>query len=133
MTKEVLVAKCKLYDSFPDSYINHNGEFIAHEEANEYFNLKDCETQLDVECKVLEWLSRAAYKTEPFYSDVKNQRFHSFMLDGINHFLGTKFTEDDMETIYTYLGNRCNHPLTVAFVKSGYDIALLLEKGEKTE
>lgn len=131
MTQEVLEAKICLYEAFPDSYINRNGEFIAHEEANEYFNLKACETELDVKCKVLEWLSRAAYKTEPYYSDYANRRFHNFMRDGINEFLGTKFTEDNMETIYTYLGNCCNHPLTVAFVESGYDMAILKERNKE--
>ena len=131
MTKEVLESKVRLYEAFPDSYINRNGEFIAHEEANEYFILKDCETELDVKCKVLEWLSQAAYKRQPFYSDSANRRFQEFMRDGINEFLGTKFTEDDIETIYTYLGNCCNHPLTVAFVESGYDMALLTERSNE--
>jgi hypothetical protein len=123
----------KLNHAFPRSFINTNLEFIAHREANEYFRLEDCETELDVKCKVLEWLSRGAYKTCPFNSDLKNERFHSFMLKGINDFLGTDFTEDDIETIYTYLGNRCNHALTVEFVNSGYDMALLVKRSENAE
>lgn len=34
--------------------------------------LVDCETELDVKCKVLEWFSRGAYKTEPFHFDAEN-------------------------------------------------------------
>lgn len=121
----------KLNHAFPNSFINTNLEFIAHKKANEYFRLEDCETEFDVQCKVLEWLSRGAYKSCPFNSDLKNERFHIFMLNGINDFLGTQFTEDDMETIYTYLGNRVNHALTVEFVNSDYDMAVL-ERKEQT-
>lgn len=117
----------RLIYAFPQSYINHNLEFIAHEEANEYFRLEDCKNEFDVKCKVLEWLSRGAYKTEPFYSNFKNGVFNRFMRKGINVFLGTEFTEDDIEIIYTRLGNRCNHSLTEEFVNSGYDMKILKE------
>lgn len=115
----------KLIHSFPQSFINGGLEFIAHKRANEYFRLEDCETEFDVKCKVLEWLSRGAYKTEPFDSEHKNEEFHQFMLDGINKYLGTDFSFDDMEIIYTYLGNRCNHPKTVKFIESGYNMSVL--------
>lgn len=115
----------KLAHAFPQSYINYNLEFIAHEEANEYFRLEDCVTEFDVKCKVLEWLSRGAYKTCPFNSNLKNERFHNFMLNGINDFLGTDFTEDDIEIIYTVLGNRCNHQKTMLFVECGYNMSVL--------
>lgn len=119
-----LVTK-KLLAAFPKSFINTNLEFIAHKEANEYFRLEDCENEFDVKCKVLEWLSRGAYKTCPFNSNIKNERFHNFMLNGINDFLGTDFTESDIEEIYTYLGNRCNHKKTVRFIESNYDMSVL--------
>lgn len=120
----------RLMTAFPDSFINKYQEFIAHREANEYFILKDCETELDVKCKVLEWLSRAAYKSQPF-GERKNKIFHAFMLDGINRFLSTSFTTNDVEHIYTYLGNAVNHAKTVRFIESGYDLAALgEERGE---
>lgn len=115
----------KLAHAFPKSFINTALEFIAHEEANEWFRLEDCETELDVKCKLLEWLSRGAHKTCPFNRNLKNERFHNFMLNGINDFLGTDFTEQDIEVIYDRLGNRVNHALTVEFVNSGYDMSLL--------
>lgn len=131
MTIEVMEAKYRLFEAFPDSYTNKNGEFIAHEEANEYFILRDCVTELDVKCKVLEWLSQGAYKRQPFDSDYANRCFNNFMREGINDFLGTNFTADDMELIYIYLGNCCNHPLTVAFVESGYDMAVIRAERRK--
>lgn len=116
----------KLLKAFPRSFINCSMEIIAHEKANEYLSLKNCETELDVKCKVLEWFSRAAYKTAPF-GERKNREFHKFMLDGINKFLGTAFTENDMDLIYTYLGNACDHKKTIRFVESGYDMSVLTE------
>ena len=123
-----LVTK-RLARAFPNSFINTALEFIAHKEANEYFRLEDCENEFDVKCKVLEWLSRGAYKTCPFHTNLKNERFHNFMLNGINDFLGTDFTTDDMAIIYQKLGNRVRHSLTEEFVNSGYDMAVL--KGDE--
>lgn len=118
----------KLEFCFPGSFVNHNNEFIAHRRANEYFMLGNCENEMDVKCKVLEWFSRGAYKTEPYATDYKNNEFHEFMLNGINEFLGTDFTEEDMEEIYTYLGNAIHHDRTIKFIQSGYDMAVLKEK-----
>lgn len=122
----------KLMNCFQNSVINQNGEFIANVKANQYFILHNCETELDIKCKVLEWFSRSAYKTCPFDSDRKNRELHKFMLNGINKFLGTEFTESDIDTIYTYLGNACHHSLTIEFIESGYDMSILkrLESAE---
>ena len=119
-----LVTK-KLALAFPKSFINSALEFIAHKEANQYFRLEDCNNEFDVKCMVLEWLSRGAYKTCPFHTNLKNERFHNFMLNGINDFLGSDFTEDDIAIIYQKLGNRVRHSLTEEFINSGYDMAVL--------
>lgn len=121
----------KLCSSFNRSFINGEGEFIAHVKGNQYFILRTCETELDAKCKVLEWFSRGAYKTEPYGSKKKNDEFHAFMLNGINQFLGTEFTEEDMEVIYTYLGNACNHEKTIGFIECGYDMNILtIQRGK---
>lgn len=116
----------KLMNCFPESFINQRGEFIAHEKANMYFILKDCKNELDVKCKVLEWLSRS-YKTNLYCTKQKNDEFHKFMFDGINEFLGTDFDTMDMEQIYTYLGNAYNHEKTIMFIESGYVMSVLTE------
>lgn len=119
-----LVTK-KLARAFPNSFINTALEFIAHKEANEYFRLEDCNNEFDVKCKVLEWFSRGAHKTCPYHTNLKNERFHNFMLNGINDFLGSDFTENDIAIIYQKLGNRVRHSLTEEFINSGYDMAVL--------
>lgn len=107
--------------AFPKFYINHNLEAIVHPRRNTYFLLKDVNTETDLIAKVLEWLSREAAKS--VYKE--SQRYH---LNGINAFLGTAFTQEEMMEIYTYLGNCCSHARTLRFIESGYDLAVLEEK-----
>lgn len=121
----------RLMNCFPGSSINQYGEFIAHDKNNEYFILKTCKTELDIKCKVLEWFSRSAHKAEPFRSDKANKDLRSFMMNGINKFLGTSFSETDMCVIYEHLGNACNHEKTIRFIESGYDFSVLTAKKEE--
>ena len=121
----------RLMRCFPNSFINAQGEFVADRKTNQYFRLDDCETEEDVACKVLAWFSRAAYKSEPYSTKKANDKLHKFMLDGINKYLGTAFTEENMELIYTYLGNDCNRPLCREFIRSSYVFDLLYDYAEK--
>ena len=126
----------KLLACFPKSFINRNGEFIAHKKSNTYMLLENKETWLDVAVGLVEWFSRAAFKTEPYYSTAANNHFHRFMLAGINEFLkpATPLTHEDMELVYTYLGNGAHHALAVQFVESDCDMKILRayarDKGE---
>lgn len=124
--KDETIQKClsALLAAFPGSFFNGKGEFIAHKQSNQYLIVSNCKTPFDVRCKVLEWFSRPAHKTAPYNSDRKNSKFHNFMLIGVNQFLGTDFTKKEMELIYTYLGNACNHEKTIQFVQSGYDMRI---------
>ena len=118
----------KLGRSFPGWFISSHGEFIAHQKANVYFNIQICESELDVKCKVLEWFSRPACKSTPFRRAVENTALHIFFMNGINEYLGTRFSVEDMREIYTCLGNACNHQKTIRFIESGYDMAVLEEQ-----
>ena len=124
---ELNECKIALLQSFPESFINDRNEFIAHKRANEYICLDGCKKPIDVECKVLNWFSRVAYKGKPYSQEWRNKRLRKFMLDGINDFLETGFTESDMEEIYIHLGNAINPEKTVRFVESGYDFEILEE------
>lgn len=115
----------ELMNCFPQSFINYKGEFIAHRYANEYFILDNCETETDVKFKILAYFSRGAYKSEPYRTKKKNDELHEFMLNGINKFLGTDFTQEDMEIIYTYFGNGCNKNKCYEFINSDYDMAIV--------
>lgn len=114
-----------LLKSFPGSFINQNDEFIAHPRTNQYIILRDCKTPMDIECKVLEWFSRPAHKTAPYSQEWRNRKFHEFMRNGINNFLDTDFSEEEMSDVYNALGNAINHSKTIRFVESGYDFKQL--------
>ena len=115
----------RLINCFPGSKFIYNDEFIAHAYSNTYFIFRTCSNEEDVKCKLLEWFSRPAAKGIPYSQEWRNKKFRKFMLDGINQFLGTKFSFDDMYIIYQYLGNCCNHEKTIQFVKNNYDMKIL--------
>ena len=104
--------------AFPLLFVNRQNELIIHPKRNTYFRLDGVETERDLKAKVLEWLSREAAKSIYPWS----QWYH---LDGINSFLGTDFTREEMNEIYTYLGNGVNHEKTLRFIESGYDLSIL--------
>ena len=123
--KDVQEALKALLAAFPNSFINENEEFIAHQSANEYFKFSDCVYPEDVDCKVLEYFSRSAAKGEWRSASWRNRKFRAFMQEGINHYLETDFSEEDFLKIYSALGNGINHELTKRFVESGFDLRLL--------
>lgn len=106
--------------AFPMFYLNHNLEVIVHPRRNSYFRIEDVKNEMDLKAKILEWLSREACKG----GTKKTQTYH---LDGINYFLGTAFSQEDMEEIYTYIGNCVNHAKTLQFIESGYDMSIIKE------
>lgn len=116
--------RCRFGAAFPKFFINHNLEAIVHPRRNTYFLLTDVQTEKDLIAKILEWLSIEAAKSV----SSESQKYH---LTGINAFLGTDFTKEDMMEIYTYLGNRCNHARTMRFIDSGYDLSVLTEEVER--
>ena len=125
MKKDLEEAKAALLECFPGSFVNDRGEFIAHLRTNTYFILHNCETPLDIECKVLEWFSRPASKGIPYSQEWRNRKFREFIRNGINDFLDTGFSENEMMVIYQHLGNCINHDKTIRFIESDYDFSIL--------
>lgn len=126
MTNEIF----KLMDCFPDSFISSCGELILAKKGNMYFTASDCETKEDIICKLLEWCSKPIAKGEPYSDRSRNRIWRRSLLFGYNQYLNTFFTESDMYWIYDKLGNAVNHDLTLKFIKSGFDMSLLLPKKE---
>lgn len=117
----------KLQRCFPGSYITDRNELIVHPRTNQYIILENIGTEDAIKAKVLEWLSRAAFKTTPYSQEWRNRKFHKYMRDGINAFLDTDFSEDDMELIYTYMGLACDRWLTLMFIDHDMSIEWLKE------
>lgn len=122
----------KLFRAFPAGIINRNLEFVActHQRVNSCFQLEACETEEDVAAKLLEWLSRDAYKSEYFRAESRNKEVHAYHLQGINSFCGTNFSPDDIGIIYCRLGNGVNHDLALMFIRSGYDMNVLARRAD---
>jgi hypothetical protein len=115
----------RLKEAFPKAFITCNLEFIADPDVNSYFILEDCRDEEDVMAKCLEWLSRDACSGAHYGSPKKNQQCRRYHRIGINRFCGTAFDEEDIEAIYTRLGNKCNHAMTLDFIRSGFDMRVL--------
>lgn len=110
----------KIQRAFPKAYVTMNFELILVPRTNTYINLNYCSTPDEFKAEVIEGVSRFAFKgfTKPLC------REH---LDGINKLLDTDFTPEEIEYIYTNLGNGINHELCMKFVQSGYDLGVIDE------
>lgn len=110
----------KIQRAFPKAYVTMNFELILVPRTNTYINLNHCSTPDEFKAEVIEGVSRFAFKgfTKPL------RREH---IDGINKLLDTHFTPEEIEYIYTNLGNGINHELCMKFVKSGYDLKVIEE------
>lgn len=122
------VMKC-----FPNSYINYNAEVILSDKGNMYFDSKVCYDKKDVVCMLLEWCSRPIAKGIVYSSDKRNREWQEGLLNGLNCYLGTQFSLEDMYYIYQELGNGVNANLTKEFVESNYDLSLIYNKQQETE
>lgn len=84
----------KLFKASPNSIINHSLEFVAdvNPRVNSYFRLSDCDSEEDVQAKVLEWLSRDAYKSTHYRTNKKNEEM--VLLLGSNNQRDEKETDN---------------------------------------
>lgn len=102
----------------PKAFVNHNNELIIVPRNNIYFRLEDVHSVMDLQCKVIAWLSRPSCKGVSHYWQKRIRQI-------VNEFLGTEFSKDEMDHVYTYLGNDCNRKLCIRFIESDYDLAVL--------
>ena len=112
-------------EHFKGSYINSIGELIISVKGNVYFTATDCEDKEDVICKLLEWCSRPMAKGQPYCHDKRNIEWRNSLICGLNNYLDTNFSQEDMSWIYDKLGNAVNHELTPDFIHSNFDLSLV--------
>lgn len=116
----------KIQRAFPKAYVTMNFELILVPRTNTYISLNHCSTPDEFKVKIIENCSRLASKG--YSKPLRKER-----LDGINKLLDTNFTQEDMEYIYTYLGNGIKHELCMKFVQSGYDLGVIDEGLQEKE
>lgn len=99
----------------PKMFINQNFELIILPKDNIYVLLENIQDEMDVKCKVISWLSRPASKGLA-NRDIK-------MISAIfNEVLGTDFSRDEIESVYTKFGNSYDMSKIRAFIESDYDL-----------
>ena len=121
MYEDIAAQVARVKDAFPKSFIYKENELIVEKKNNVYFRIDDIESELEFNCKIVEWLSRPAHKGLP-------KKWQNYIREGMNRILSTNFNVDDLSTIYTYLGCCSNREETKAFVLSGYDIGTITTK-----
>lgn len=102
----------------PKAFINSCNELIVVPKDNIYLALKNVTSNLDLKCQVIAALSRPSYKGISFYWQKRVRNI-------LNEYLDTDFSRDEIEIMYTYLGNGCNRGLCEKFIKADYDLSLL--------
>lgn len=110
------------------SFINHNNEIILIPKFNVYTLLDDVETDDDFKVKMCEWFSRDCCCALRYSQTKRLEKYYQENTEAFNFICGTNFTIDEMEQIYTKLGNGIKHELAKEFVKSGYNLSLLQDK-----
>lgn len=110
---------------FEESFINRLNELILIPKTNLYICLDDVHNETALKYKIIEFCSRDASKAMPYKTERRNKKYQSKVRDKINIYLNTNFTAEDMDLIYTKLGNRINRELTIIFVNNNYDLKVL--------
>lgn len=108
----------------PNCFISPIFELIVEPRNNIFFRLEDVETELDMKCKVIAWLSRPSVKGVGAQCQKKMRAI-------FNEYLETDFSPEQIEQIYMYLGNDCNREKTIKFIESDYDFNILTESVRK--
>lgn len=117
--------RCAL-NMFPDSFINRNNEIILIPKFNVYTMLDDVETDDDFKAKLCEWFSRECCYALRYSQCKRLDRYYQNNAAAFNKICKTDFSVSEMETIYEELGNGINHKLALEFVKSGFNLSVLV-------
>ena len=107
------------------SFINHNNEIILIPKFNVYTLLDDINTDDDFKVKLCEWFSRDCCCALRYSYKKRLDRYYQENTDAFNFICGTNFTVEQMEYIYTHIGNGIKHELAKKFVKGGFDLSII--------
>lgn len=105
----------KVLISFEESFLNYNFEVILFKKSNRFFITSNIKNAKELKCKVLEWACATSYvyKKEAY-----------LMRIGVNRFLGTNFSKEDIYKIAYHISCGCNRNLTMKFIDSGYNLKI---------
>ena len=119
------------------SFINHNNEIILIPKFNVYTLLDDVKTDNHFKSKLCKCFIRDCCCALRYSQNKRLERYYQENIEAFNFICGTNFTKEQMEQIYTKLGNGIKHELAKKFVKSGFDLSVIAdhttEKGGEEE
>lgn len=107
------------------SFINHNNEIILIPKFNVYTLLNDVQTDDDFKVKLCEWFSRECCCALRYSQKKRLERYWQENTNHFNIICGTNFTVEQMNYIYTYLGNGVKHTVAQKFVENGFDLSII--------
>jgi hypothetical protein len=110
---------------FPGSFINSRNELILIPKFNVYTPLDDAETDEDFKVELCERFSRDCCCAMRYSQKKRLERYWQENTDVFNRICETRFTVDQMESIYAYLGNGINHELAKRFVAGDFDLRII--------
>jgi len=111
----------------PRPFINHNNELILIPKFNVYFLLDDVEYDFHIYVKLCEYFSRDCCCALRYKNAKMLNQYYQNNTDTFNKVCDTRFTIEDMNVIYTYLGNGINHKKAIKFVTTNFDLSILVE------
>ena len=132
----------KLFELFPEAFLNRLAEVVIchpinptdiggrgkNVYCNYYFRTEDCYTKLDVQCKVISFLSKPAFGGDRPLWKKNDVLISEYVRNGINKYFCTYFDSEEWEQIYCKLGNNVNRTLCEKFILSHFDLKILKEK-----
>jgi len=108
----------KILPFFPGAFIYKKDELIIEKKNNVYFRIDNVNSNLELDCKILEYLSRPSCKGLSDY-------WQRYFRRGVNSWFKINWTKAEMMEIYTYLGNGVNRKKCIDFIKSDFDLKIL--------
>lgn len=139
---EVRKEVSKLFEIFQEAFLNRLAEVVIchpiypadiggrgrNVYCNYFFRTEDCETKMDVQRKVISFLSKPAFGGDRPSWEKTDVLISEYVRNGINKYLGTHFDQEEWELIYCKLGNNVNRALCEKFILSHFDLEILKEK-----
>lgn len=125
MNSELIEELRELMAIFPRSYINQNFELILIPKTNTYFGLEGVSSRRDIIAKLFMYCSRDISNSIPYKSATRNNLFQEVVRKNLNYYIGTIFSQSDIDLIYQKLGNGIRPELTYKFIDSGFDLEVL--------
>lgn len=110
----------KIKKVFPKAFIYKGDEMILIPELNVYFLLENVHSELELDCKVLEYCSRPATKNHSAW-------WRGRIMNFLRNYFKKPFHVVEMELLYTYIGNGVNRKLCKEFLKSDCDMQLIVD------